>query len=115
MRRCGRCGETVESAFRFCPWCAAPQRLKVVEFFAAHPGTDPGKALRVSCYLADDPSERHARFSIWDVSGMVEAAVSLTESEARRLARFVNESAAIDGRRDDEDATQRLDFSPPLT
>ena len=91
---------------------AAPEGRGV---FPAHPGTDPSKALRVSCYLADDPSERHARFSVWDVSGTAEAAVSLTESEARRLARFVNESAAIDARRHDEGATQRLDFSPPLT
>jgi hypothetical protein len=28
----------VGNAFRYCPWCAAPQRLKLVEFFRArHP------------------------------------------------------------------------------
>src|SRR5919199_1784854 len=65
MRACTRCGAEVETAFRFCPWCAAPQRLKVVEFFRGHPVTerDRGKALRVSRYLG--PPERHVRFSVW--------------------------------------------------
>ena len=93
MRECGRCGGAVECEFRFCPWCAAPQRLKLVEFFEAHQGTDPGKALRVSSYLDADREARHVRFSVWDERGRAEAAVSLGETEARRLARFVEETS----------------------
>jgi hypothetical protein len=39
----------------------------------------------VSRYLGDDP---HVRFSVWD-DGVAQAAVSLEESEALRLAEFV--------------------------
>lgn len=84
-RRCRQCGTEIEERFRFCPWCAAPQRLKLTEFFAAHE-RDRGKALRVSRYLGE---ERHVRFSVWDEQGVAEAAVSLDEPEARRLARFL--------------------------
>ena len=89
MRACVHCGAEVETAFRFCPWCAAPQRLKVVEFFRGHPVVerDRGKALRVSRYLG--PKERHVRFSVWSDRGVAEAAVSLDEDEAGRLRRFL--------------------------
>jgi len=50
MARCQRCEGDIEERFRFCPWCASPQRTKIVEFFAPHP-RDAGKALRVSRYL----------------------------------------------------------------
>ncbi len=46
---------------------------------------DEGKALRVSRYVC----ERHVRFSVWDESGSAEAAVSIDEDEARRLAGFL--------------------------
>ena len=85
MARCRQCGVTVEDVFRFCPWCAAPQRSNVVEFFRAHP-RDGDKALRVSRYLTDDP---HVRFSVWDERGVATAAVSLDEPEAQRLAAFL--------------------------
>ena len=85
MGRCAGCGYEVEPRFRFCPWCAAPQRSKLVEFFRAHP-RDAGRALRVSRYLGD---ERHVRFSVWDERGVAQAAVSLDEAEATRLARFL--------------------------
>lgn len=84
MTACAACGETLEARFRFCPWCGAVQRRKVVEFFWPHP-RDAGRALRVSRYLGDDP---HVRFSVWD-DGVAQAAVSLEESEALRLAEFV--------------------------
>lgn len=82
---CRECGGELESAYRFCPWCAAPQRRKLVEFFLAHP-RDAGKALRVSRYLTEDP---HVRFSVWSPDGVAEAAVSLEEEEADRLAAFL--------------------------
>jgi hypothetical protein len=92
MRVCAECGGELEAAHRFCPWCAAPQRRKLVEFFRAHP-RDEGKALRVSRYLTDEP---HVRFSVWSAEGVAEAAVSLEEREAERLATFV---AAPEARR----------------
>ena len=60
MGECAGCGGRVEESFRFCPWCAAPQRLKLVEFFRGLAVTerDRGKALRVSRYLGGP--ERHA-------------------------------------------------------
>lgn len=84
MAPCVHCGGEVEERYRYCPWCAQPQRRKLVEFFRAHE-RDHGKALRVSRYL----DERHVRFSVWDESGRAEAAVSLDEREAERLNRFL--------------------------
>jgi hypothetical protein len=85
VRVCAECGGEVAESFRFCPWCAAPQRRKLVEFFRAHP-RDEGKALRVSRYLTEQP---HVRFSVWNREGVAESAVSLEEDEADRLARFL--------------------------
>lgn len=94
MERCSQCGGSVERRFRFCPWCAQPQRSKLVEFFFAHPAIerDQGKALRVSRYL--DPRMRHVRFSVWSEAGEAEGAVSLTDGEADRLRRFLSAPAA---------------------
>ena len=88
---CRQCGGSLEEAFRFCPWCAAPLRSKLVEFFRPHPllEADAGRALRVSRYLGPSAEERHVRFSVWNEEGTAEAAVSLDEGEALRLARFV--------------------------
>lgn len=96
MRECGGCGGSVEERFRFCPWCAAPLRLKLVEFFRPHAliPLDDRKALRVSRYLEPGPAA-HVRFSIWtatDDGAEAEAAVSLDESEAARLAGFLRPS-----------------------
>lgn len=87
MPACSECRGAVEPSFRFCPWCAAPQRRKLVEFFAASDAVaeDHGKALRVSRYL----DRHHVRFSVWDESGRAESAVSVDEDEARRLAAFL--------------------------
>ena len=90
MTACRQCGSTVADSFRFCPWCAAPQRRKLVEFFHAHP-RDADKALRVSRYLTEDP---HVRFSVWDESGVATAAISLEEEEAQRLALFLSRPVA---------------------
>ena len=97
MRTCSRCGGPLEGSFRYCPWCAAPQRLKLVEFFRAHSGIpgDRGKALRVSRYL-DAQAEGHVRFSVWHDArdrAQAESAISLDEAEAWRLARFLQDSA----------------------
>jgi hypothetical protein len=97
MRACPGCREEVDVRFRFCPWCGAPQRLKLVEFFPAHPLVegDRGKALRVSRYLGDDVL-RHVRISVWSDGGRTaraDAAVSLAEDESERLARFLADPA----------------------
>lgn len=84
MRTCRSCSGAIEGDYRYCPWCAAPQRSKLVEFFAGT-GDDDSRALRVSRYL----DERHVRFSVWDETGTAEAAVSIDESEAHRLAGFL--------------------------
>jgi hypothetical protein len=91
LAACRQCGGSLEEAFRFCPWCAAPLRCKLVEFFRPHPlvESDAGRALRVSRYLGPAAEERHVRFSVWSEEGRAEAAVSLDEGEALRLARFV--------------------------
>ncbi|MDQ2983908.1 MAG: hypothetical protein M3R70_08315 [Actinomycetota bacterium] len=91
MRDCPGCGGLVELRFHYCPWCAAPQRRKLVSFFAAHPGIegDHGKALRVSRHFGSAEHERHVRFSVWNESGGVEGAVSLPDDEAQRMAEFV--------------------------
>ena len=85
METCGQCGGSIRGQFRYCPWCAAPQRAKLVEFFVGT-GDESGKALRVSRYTR----EGHVRFSVWDESGTAEAAVSVDEEEARRLAAFLD-------------------------
>src|ERR687885_2111140 len=87
MGGCPHCGGEVGGSFRFCPWCAAPLRRKLVEHFRAHP-LDAGKSLRVSRYVEDE----HVRFSVWSADGVAEAAVSLDEAEAARLAAFVERS-----------------------
>ena len=84
MRVCAECGGELDQAYRFCPWCAAPQRAKLVEFFTGT-GDDSGRALRVSRYV----NEGHVRFSVWDETGRAEAAVSIDDDEARRLGLFL--------------------------
>jgi hypothetical protein len=91
LRDCTECGGPVEARFHYCPWCSSPQRRKLVQFFRPHPavGDDSGKALRVSRYFGASTDERHVRFSVWNESGEAEAAVSLDEEEAQRLAAFI--------------------------
>jgi hypothetical protein len=85
---CTECGRASEARFRFCPWCGAAQRRKIVEFFRAHP-SNSARALRVSRYYGEDPQ---VRFSVWD-DGVAQAAVSLDEEESRRLAAFITATA----------------------
>lgn len=100
MRACAHCDGPVEPRFRFCPWCSASQRLKIVDFFRSHLGIeqDRGKALRVSRYFGETREERHVRFSVWDEDGTLvraEAAVSLDEAEAARLACFLADAPTL--------------------
>jgi hypothetical protein len=91
LRSCAQCGGEIADEHRFCPWCAAPQRLKLVRFFPsdATVAADRGKMLRVSLYLGAPSEKQHVRFSVWNEEGVAEAAVSLSPDEARRLASFV--------------------------
>jgi hypothetical protein len=90
VKTCRQCGNGVEDRFRYCPWCASPQRRKLVEFFAPHPLVegDTTKALRVSRYLGDEQTPPQVRFSIWSVDS-ADAAVSLSNEEAARVAAFI--------------------------
>jgi hypothetical protein len=90
VKTCRQCGSSVEDRFRYCPWCAAPQRRKLVEFFAPHPlvERDAAKALRVSRYLGDEETPAQVRFSIWQYDS-AQAAVSLSNDEAARVAAFL--------------------------
>jgi hypothetical protein len=84
MTSCRQCGGDLEAAFRFCPWCGQAQRLKLTEFFFGHGAIE---------------GEGHVRFSVWSeaVPGKttVEAAVSLDEDEANRVARFLSYSSEM--------------------
>ena len=92
MSACGACAREVEDSFRFCPWCAAPQRRKLVEFFPAFPHAgESGKSLRVSRYLADETEAGHTRFSVWSEDGVAEAVLSLDEAETSRLSDFLKD------------------------
>jgi hypothetical protein len=84
MAQCPHCEREVAVEYRFCPWCAEPLRLKLVEIFRGT-GDDGHRALRVSHYL----QEGRVRFSVWDESGTARAVVSLDEAEAARLGAFV--------------------------
>jgi hypothetical protein len=101
MRECPDCGGPIEGRFHYCPWCSAPQRRKLVEFFRSHRPieADHGKALRVSRYFGWNAAERHVRFSVWNETGAAEAAVSLGEHEAQRLADFIRAHGAAPAER----------------
>jgi len=90
VKTCRHCGNGVDDRFRYCPWCAAPQRRKLVEFFPPHPAVeaDAQKALRVSRYFGDETTVPQVRFSIWSVDS-AEAVVSLAPDEASRVAAFL--------------------------
>ena len=91
MGACRACHAELAENFRFCPWCATPQRLKLVEFFwPSHAiARDRGRALRVSRYLGTEQEPSHVRFSVWNEAGVADAAISLDPAEARRLLRFL--------------------------
>ena len=84
MSSCVQCSRGLANEFRYCPYCGAVQRSKIVEYFRGHPEIDDGD-LRVSAYLT---SPRHVRFSIWR-SQQAEAVISLDPDQAHRLGRFL--------------------------
>lgn len=101
MTQCRRCEGEIESAFRYCPWCSAPLRIKVTELFPGRTREgEEGRALRVSRYFGDGDREAEVRVSVWSEpqpGGMrADAAVSLDEDESRRLARFLAEAPALE-------------------
>lgn len=90
---CVHCGQQVQPAFRYCPWCGAAQRRKLVEFFRGHHELDHGRSLRVSRYFRTHDQEAHVRFSVWSEEGEAQAAVSIEEDDAARLAAFLRPAA----------------------
>jgi hypothetical protein len=94
-RPCPTCQHDVEPSWRF--WCAAPQRTKLVEFFAPHSAlaADQDLALRVSRYLGPEPAERQTRVSIWHRDGSAIAAIGLDDAETARLAGFLVAPAVV--------------------
>ena len=82
---CVQCGQQVEPAFRYCPWCGSAQRRKLVEFFRGHSALDPHRSLRVSRYFRTPDQDPHVRFSVWSEEGVSQAAISIDEEEAARL------------------------------
>ena len=89
---CPGCGTQVEDRFRFCPWCAAPQRRKRTACFLGHAELEDsaGRALRASRYLAGEAAQ--TRISLWSADGVAEAVLSLDDGETRRLGRFLLEA-----------------------
>ena len=84
MSACAHCRRDIEAVYRFCPWCGTAQRTKLVEFFLSRRQGEERRALRVSKYL----TEHHVRFSVWD-EDEAQAAISLDDAEAARLAAFL--------------------------
>jgi hypothetical protein len=91
MSECIRCERAIGEGFRDCPWCGWEQERKLTQFFNPHSQIERDRrgALRVSRYLAGDAPKRHVRFSVWSKAGEAEAAISIDEPEARRLADFL--------------------------
>jgi hypothetical protein len=85
MAQCRHCCTEIDSEFRYCPWCAHPQRRKLVQFFRGV-DDDVHRALRVSRYLP----EKRVRFSVWDETGTARAAVSLDDETAAHLAAYLS-------------------------
>ena len=86
---CVECRQPIEARFRYCPWCGSVQRRKLVEFFLGHDTIDHGRSLRVSRYFRTPDQEPHVRFSVWSERGEAQAAISVDEREASRLAAFL--------------------------
>jgi hypothetical protein len=88
---CRNCGRPVDSVYRFCPWCAAPQQRKAVALFHAHPDVDaPGRGLRVSRYFDPADGPPHTRVSVYGPDDRVTSVVALDDETTAQLARFLD-------------------------
>jgi hypothetical protein len=116
---CPQCGLEQPVAHRFCLTCGVrlPKELlpappKASRWFAGikvGEGDPEGAYLRVSCYRDDQVFEapegkvripgHHVRFSVWS-GEEARCVVSITESEARDLAAFVEQNVGrqVEGR-----------------
>ena len=95
---CRNCGQGVEREHRFCPWCAAPQRRKVVALFPPHPEVDAsGRGLRVSRYFDPADGPPHTRMSIYGSDGRVSSVVALDDDSTDSLTRFLESLGAGSG------------------
>ena len=87
---CRSCGQAIEREHRFCPWCATPQRRKVVALFPPHPEVDAsGRGLRVSRSFDPADGPPHTRMSIYGRDGRVTCVVALDDDSTNDLARFL--------------------------
>jgi hypothetical protein len=87
---CRSCGQPIEREHRFCPWCAAPQRHKVVALFPPHPDVDAsGRGLRVSRYFDPADGPPHTRMSIYGPDERIAGVVALDDDATNDLARFL--------------------------
>ena len=113
---CPNCGLRQPEIHRFCISCGsslprellAPSRTpKVTRLFAGiptHPSDPPESVLRVSRYVEDVLFEseegsvtipgHHVRLSVW-TGERPDCAISLSDDESARLARFLDASAEI--------------------
>ena len=108
---CPHCRQRQSAAHRFCWRCGedlpsdtSPDRPpKRTRFFAGlkvGPDDPEGGFLRVSCYLREQTFEapegtvtipgHHVRFSFW-VDSSAKCVLSIPETEAKELARFITE------------------------
>jgi hypothetical protein len=87
---CRSCGQPIEREHRFCPWCAPPQRRKVVALFPAHPDVEAsGRGLRVSRYFDPADGPPHTRLSIYGADGRITCVVALDDRSTTDLAGFL--------------------------
>ena len=115
---CPNCGLRQPERHRFCISCGSslPTELltssappKVTQLFAGiptHPSDPPEQVLRVSRYAEDIVFEseegsvtipgHHVRLSVWTGEGP-DCAISLTDDESDRLARFLIASVDVSG------------------
>lgn len=95
---CRSCGQPVESEHRFCPWCASPQRRKVVALFPPHPDVEAsGRGLRVSRYFDPIDGPPHTRLSIYGADRRVRCVVALDDQSRTDLAQFLVSPGADGG------------------
>jgi hypothetical protein len=108
---CPHCGQRQPATHLYCLRCGDPLPTELLEsrppklarFFAGvkvGDGDPEGAYLRVSCYRRDQTVEspegsvvipgHHVRFSVWEGSE-ARCVLSLPETEARELARFISE------------------------